>query len=104
MVNHVEIIDKVQANTYCYMLESLFKNELSADEFASFFCYYRANDNFWMNGIISDKLARILDAFFNDVDDYTPDELFVENEPYSIDKTEFLIRAKKTFESLQQFR
>lgn len=101
MVNsHIKLLDKIHLQKYIYLLTLFVAKEIEVSVFEKIFLNIRREDDYWMSGHLNEQASKILDTFFLDVDEYSPDILFDSNDNFNISEVELNKRAKETLEKL----
>jgi hypothetical protein len=101
MVN--DLIERIELQKYIYLLFLFVNKRLNADEFQDLFLRLRRTDNYWLSGGYSIKIGNLLDTFFLDVDEYTPEEEYLPNDAYMINFQIFKERASVLLKELLMF-
>ena len=98
MVKDFKLLDKIHLQKYIYMISLFVSQKISASDFEIFFLQIRNEDNYWLSNSFDKKIGKLLDTFFLDISDYTPDDLYDPNDPNDINEVELRKRAKDILE------
>lgn len=88
MVNSIKFLDKVFLQKYIYLISVFLSNEITASAFVEHFLQIRRGDSYWLTSSFDDKVNRIMDAIFLDIDEYNPEELYDPNDKFNINESE----------------
>jgi hypothetical protein len=98
--NDLNLIDKIHLQKYIYLLSLFINNEIEPSVFEHLFLQIRREDNYWLKGQFNERVSKILDTFFLDVDSYNPNDLFDPEDPFNINEIELKKRANETLDKL----
>lgn len=100
-ITHVRFIDKVHLQKYTYMINQFLSDKITASAFEEHFLATRREDQYWMSSSFQDEVGRIMDEIFLDVDEYSPDGLYVPDNAFNINEVELRIRLNKNLTRLR---
>lgn len=92
MVKSVKILDKINLQKYIYMISIFLSGEISASVFLECFLQIRREDKYWMISSFDEKINRIMDSIFLDLDEYNPEEFYDPNDQFNINEDELKTR------------
>ena len=93
--------DIVQIRPYLILLDQFVHSQIEAGDFEQKFLSMRRFDDYWMGGLFDERIGKLMDTFFLDVDAYAPTEL-LDRELGDIDANEFRFCADKTLEEINK--
>ncbi len=93
-------MDKIHVQKYIYLLTLFVSGKIDASILENLFLQIRREDSYWLSGQFNEKILTVLNAFFLDVDEYNPDDLFDPSDKFNIDQVELTKRANKALEGL----
>lgn len=96
------LLDKIHLQKYIYLLGLFVSNQIDISSFEDLFLKIRREDNYWLSGLFNNKIGKVLDSLFLDVDEYTPDCLFDPNNKFTINETELKKRASESLNTLKK--
>jgi len=99
--NTIKILDKVHLQKYVYLLFLFTSEQMDASAFESLFLQIRREDHYWLNGLFNERIEKILDTFFLDIDEYVPIDLYDPNDKFNINEEELRKRSKETLTTLK---
>ena len=102
MENDIKLLDIVQLQKYIYLIELFVSNQIEANIFDHLFIQIRRDDSYWMSSEFDRRIEEILNTFFLDIDEFSPDELLDPNNKFNINEAELRKRANKTLIKLKE--
>lgn len=104
MVNDTRtLLDRAALQKYLYLLTLLATDQIDIAVFESLFLQIRREDDYWLSGRFDERISRILDAFFLDIDAYASDDFFDPGDKFNINGIELIRRAKETLMKLKEY-
>ncbi len=105
MINDIKLLDKIHLQKYLYLLSMLCSAKIEVPEFEELFMQIKASDEYWSSGMFDEKIAKVLDALFLDVRDYSLDYLYDRNDfinvnLISFNEAEVRIKAQEALNKL----
>jgi len=95
--------DKIHLKKYIELITQFLNKQISAKDFETRFLNERREDKYWMSGLFNKDVGQILDTLFLDIDEFTSDELFLENNLYAINEAELRKRTAFIFRKLENY-
>ncbi len=102
MVMEIKLLDKIHLQKYIFIISLLVSEKVSVSDFERYFFQIRGEDEYWLSDSFDKRAGKILDTFFLDISDYTPDNLLDPNDPNEIDEAELRRRAKDVLNKLKE--
>ncbi|SEO88126.1 self-protective colicin-like immunity [Mucilaginibacter gossypiicola] len=99
----MKLTDKIHLEKYIELITQFLNKQISAKDFETRFLSERREDKYWMSGLFNKDVGQILDTLFLDIDEFTPDELYAENDLYAINEAELRSRTAFIFTKLEKY-
>jgi hypothetical protein len=102
-----KLLDKIHLQKYLYLLSLLCSGKIEVPEFEELFMQIKANDEYWHSEMFDQKIAKVLDALFLDIRDYSLDYLYDRNDfvnvnLISLNEGEVRIKAQEALSKLEE--
>ena len=97
----MKIIEQIHLQKYIYLLNLFIEKHIEITLFENIFLKIRSEDNFWLEGYFTKDVSKVLDAFFLDVDEYCPVNLYDPSDKFNINEVELRKRAMNTLNRLK---
>lgn len=95
MVNDIKLIDKIHLQKYLYLLSLLCSGEIEMAEFEPLFIQIKAQDEYLLSGMLDEEIAKVLNALYLDVRDYSLDYLYDRDDFINVNLISFNENAVK---------
>lgn len=102
MVDSIKFLDKINIQKYIYLIEEFLSNKIEASIFEEYFLSIRREDCYLMNSSFDDRINRIMDTMFLDVDEYSPEEFYDPNDKFNINEDELRKRLNVHLDMLKK--
>ncbi|MEM6272614.1 MAG: colicin immunity domain-containing protein [Bacteroidota bacterium] len=100
MVNLKKLEDTLHLKKYLWLLEKFVAKEVVVEDFEKLFLKIRSDDQYWLQSRFDQRIGKVLDTFFLDVDAYTPPALFEEGKG-DINEESLRLTASRALDTLQ---